>query len=172
MASLMENLIQCLEAQHDAYSKLVELSKQKTPIIVSGTLEELQRITDEEQLAVNKVNEIDRERSEIMKDIANVINRDVSELRLTDLVSLINGRPDEQTKLEEARKRLVEVGKELKTVNERNKELLENALEMVNFDLTLIQSMKQAPQMGNYNRGAINTGEVYGTNLKGFDAKQ
>ena len=32
--------------------------------------------------------------------------------------------------------------------------------------------MKQAPQMGNYNRGAINTGEVYGTNLKGFDAKQ
>lgn len=172
MASLMENLIQCLETQYEAYTQLVELSKKKTPIIVSGSLEELQKITDEEQAAVNKVTDIDHERNEIMKDIANVINRDVETLKLSDLVQLISQRPEEQAKLEEARKKLVTIGKELKTVNERNRDLLENALEMVNFDLNLIQSMKQAPQMGNYNRGAVNTGEVYGTNLKGFDAKQ
>ena len=44
----MENLIDILNEQYDAYSALVELSKKKTPIIVSGSLEELQKITDDE----------------------------------------------------------------------------------------------------------------------------
>lgn len=172
MASLMENLIDILNEQYVAYSELVELSKSKTPIIVKGTLEELQSVTDKEQLAVDKVNNIDKKRQEIMGDIANVLNQDVNTLKLSNLVTLINTRPEEQAKLEEARGKLIKIGKELKTVNERNKELLENALEMIDFDLNLIQAMKQAPQMGNYNRGAVNTGEVYGTNLKGFDTKQ
>ena len=172
MASLMENLIDILNEQYVAYSELVELSKSKTPIIVKGTLEELQSVTDKEQLAVDKVNNIDKKRQEIMGDIANVLNQDVNSLKLSNLVTLINTRPEEQAKLEEARGKLIKIGKELKTVNARNKELLENALEMIDFDLNLIQAMKQAPQMGNYNRGAVNTGEVYGTNLKGFDTKQ
>ena len=107
-----------------------------------------------------------------MGDIANVLNREEKDLKISDLISLINTRPEEQTKLEEAREKLIIVGKELKIVNERNKELLENALEMIDFDLNLIQAMKQAPQMGNYNQSGINTGEVYGTNLKGLDTKQ
>ncbi len=172
MASLMENLIDILNEQYDAYSALVELSRKKTPIIVSGSLEDLQKITDEEQDAVNVVNDIDKKRIEIMGDIANVLNQDINNLKLSNLVELINTRPEEQAKLNEARGKLIEIGKELKTVNERNRELLENALEMIDFDMNLIQAMKQAPQMGNYNSGGVNTGEVYGTNLKGFDTKQ
>ena len=172
MASLMENLIDILNEQYDAYSALVELSRKKTPIIVSGSLEDLQKITDEEQDAVNVVNDIDKKRIEIMGDIANVLNQDINNLKLANLVELINTRPEEQAKLNEARGKLIEIGKELKTVNERNRELLENALEMIDFDMNLIQAMKQAPQMGNYNSGGVNTGEVYGTNLKGFDTKQ
>ncbi len=172
MASLMENLIDILNEQYAAYSKLVELSKTKTPIIVKGSLEELQSITDKEQLAVDDVNAIDKKRQEIMLDIANVLNQEVETLKLSDLVTLINSRPEEQARLKDAREKLIKVGQDLKTVNERNKELLENALEMIDFDLNLIQAMKQAPQMGNYNSGGYNTGEVYGTNLKGFDTKQ
>ena len=172
MASLMENLIDILNEQYDAYSALVELSRKKTPIIVSGSLEDLQKITDEEQDAVNVVNDIDKKRIEIMGDIANVLNQDINNLKLSNLVELINTRPEEQAKLNEVRGKLIEIGKQLKTVNERNRELLENALEMIDFDMNLIQAMKQAPQMGNYNSGGVNTGEVYGTNLKGFDTKQ
>ena len=172
MASLMENLIDILNEQYDAYSALVDLSRKKTPIIVSGSLEDLQKITDEEQDAVNVVNEIDKKRLEIMGDIANVLNQDINNLKLSNLVELINTRPEEQAKLNEVRGKLIEIGKELKTVNERNRELLENALEMIDFDMNHIQAMKQAPQMGDYNSGGVNTGEVYGTNLKGFDTKQ
>lgn len=172
MASLMENLIQTLNEQYNAYESLVKLSEKKTPIIVSGSLDELQKITDEEQDVVALINAIDKKRTEIMMDIANVINKDATTLRLSDLVVMIQGRPEEAKALQDAKEKLVQIGKRLKSLNERNKMLLDNALEMVNFDLSLVQSAKQAPQMGNYNRGAMTTGEVYGTNLKGFDAKQ
>ena len=41
---------------------------------------------------------------------------------------------------------------------------------MVNFDLTLFKSLRQAPETANYDKNAYNTGELLGSS--GFDAKQ
>ena len=50
------------------------------------------------------------------------------------------------------------------------RELLKQALEMVEFDLTLLKSMRQAPETANYDKNAYNTGDILGSS--GFDAKQ
>ena len=81
MASLMENLISILKDEADRYEELLELSIRKTPIIVSGDLEGLQKITDEEQDIVAKINHLDTRREEVTKDIANVLNKDVNKLK-------------------------------------------------------------------------------------------
>ena len=44
--------------------------------------------------------------------------------------------------------------------NEQNEILLNQALEMVEFDLTLLKSMRQAPETANYNKNACNTGDL------------
>ena len=44
------------------------------------------------------------------------------------------------------------------------------AMELVEFDMALLKSMRQAPETANYNRQAYNTGELLGSG--GFDAKQ
>ena len=54
--------------------------------------------------------------------------------------------------------------------NKRNEALLQQALEMVEFDLTLFKSMRQAPETANYDKNACNTGDLLGNS--GFDAKQ
>ena len=54
--------------------------------------------------------------------------------------------------------------------NLRNEKLLQQALEMVEFDLTLFKSMRQAPETANYNKQAYNTGDILPNS--GFDAKQ
>ena len=46
------------------------------------------------------------------------------------------------------------------------------ALDMVHFNMQLIQSAKTAPENANYNRIARNTGEALGTEDHSFDAKQ
>ena len=172
MASLMENLISVLQDEGVAYEELLKLSMKKTPIIVSGDLEGLQKITDEEQDVVAKINHLDAKREEVTKDIANVLNKDVKSLKLVDIIRLLSQRPVEQQQLATAHDKLKEVVGQMTRVNEHNKELIKQSLEMVEFDLNLIQAMKSAPQTANYTKSAYSTGAVMGRSNGGFDAKQ
>lgn len=172
MASLMENLIDVLNKENSEYEVLLALSQKKTPIIVEGNLEELQKITDDEQLVVAKINQLDKQRVEVTKDIANVLNKDVETLKLANIIVLLEQRPAEQRLLAMAHDKLQMTVKNLQRVNEQNDELLRNALEMVNFEMTLLQAQKAAPETANYNRGAYNVGNTMGVVSSGFDAKQ
>lgn len=172
MASLMENLIQVLEQESEEYEGLLSLSQKKTPIIVSSDLEKLQKITDDEQVIVSRINQLERKRTEVVADIANVLNRDVDTLKLANLIEMLAARPVEQAKLAEAHDRLQKSVYGLKRVNEQNRELLTNALEMIEFEMNLLQASKAAPEMANYNKGAYNAGDTMGVYNGGFDAKQ
>lgn len=172
MASLMENLIDVLGRENSEYEGLLELSQKKTPIIVSGNLEDLQKITDDEQEMVSRIANLEKKRVEVTADIANVLNKDVKTLKLTDLIAMLSARPAEQKTLIEIHDKLQASVRGLQRVNEQNRELLNNALEMVEFEMNLLQAMKAAPETANYNRGAYNTGNTVGINSKGFDAKQ
>ena len=172
MASLMENLISVLQLEGNAYEELLELSMKKTPIIVSGDLEGLQKITDEEQIIVAKINQLDAKREEVIKDIANVLNKDVANLKLTNIINMLSQRPVEQNLLAEAHDKLKNVTGHMARVNEHNKELIQQSLEMVEFDLNLIHAMRSAPQTANYTRGAYNSGAIMGRSSGRFDAKQ
>lgn len=172
MASLMENLIEVLEKESGEYESLLELSMRKTPVIVAGSLEELAKITDEEQNVVDRINHLDAKRQEVFADVANVINKDVKVLKISDLIEMLAERPEEQKKLAKVHDKLRTVLNEVGRVNEQNRVLIQNSLEMVEFDMNMLQSMKAAPETANYNRGACNTGEHMGIRTKGFDAKQ
>ena len=172
MASLMENLIQVLEQESEEYEGLLSLSQKKTPIIVSSDLEKLQKITDDEQVIVSRINQLEKKRTEVVADIANVLNRDVDTLKLANLIEMLAARPVEQAKLEEAHDRLQKSVYGLKRVNEQNRELLTNALEMIEFEMNLLQASKAAPETANYNKGAYNAGDTMGVYNGGFDAKQ
>ncbi len=53
-----------------------------------------------------------------------------------------------------------------------NPELIGQALDMVEFDMNLLQAMKSAPETAEYNRGAYNAGNSMRIGTSGFDAKQ
>lgn len=172
MASLMENLIEVLNNESQEYENLLGLSTRKTPVIISGDLDELAKITDEEQDVVSRITRLEAKRQEVFADIANVINKDVKTLLLTDLIQILEQRPEEQQKLAKVHDQLRTVVHAVKRVNEQNRELIQSSLEMVEFDLNMLQSMKAAPETANYNRGAYNVGSSIGVESGGFDAKQ
>ncbi len=172
MASLMENLIDVLNKEGQEYEQLLELSMKKTPVLVAGNLDELACITDEEQIVVSRISHLEHLRQEVSADIANVINRDVKTLLLPDLIEILAQRPEEQQKLAKVYDRLRTVVHEVKRVNGQNRILIQNSLEMIDYDLNILQSMKSAPETANYNRGAYNTGAQMGVEVSAFDAKQ
>ena len=172
MASLMEVLIDVLEKESQEYEKLLALSMRKTPVIVSEDLDELTKITDDEQIIVSRINNLDSQRTEAIDDIANVLNKDVSELKIVDLIKMLAARPEEQEKLAAVYDKLQENVRNVKRINEQNRELIEQALELVQFNMNVLQSMNKAPETANYNKGAYSTGDIIGMNNKAFDAKQ
>ena len=172
MASLMEVLIDVLEQENQEYEKLLSLSMRKTSVIVSEDLTELTRITDEEQIIVGRINRLDHQRNEAVNDIADVLNKDVDKLKIVDLIRMLAARPEEQEKLAIVFDKLRESVRSVKRVNEQNRELIKDALELIQFDMHVLQAMNKAPESANYNRGAYNTGDVIGTSHMTFDAKQ
>ena len=172
MASLMEVLIDVLEQENQEYEKLLSLSMRKTSVIVSEDLTELTRITDEEQIIVGRINRLDHQRNEAVNDIADVLNKDVDKLKIVDLIRMLAARPEEQEKLAIVFDKLRERERSVKRVNEQNRELIKDALELIQFDMNVLQAMNKAPESANYNRGAYNTGDMIGTSHMTFDAKQ
>ena len=172
MASLMEDLISILEQEDSLYEDLLKLSMSKTPVLISGDLEALSRITEDEQEIVNKVNALDKKREEGMKDIANVLGKDVKTLKLTDLIDVLRSRPAEQNRLASIYDKLSDTIGQMKRTNEQNKELIESSLEMVQFDMNVLQAYKAAPETANYSKNALNSGAYMGNMKGGFDAKQ
>lgn len=172
MASLMEVLIDVLDKESQEYERLLDLSMKKTPVIVSEDLDELAKITDEEQIIVSRINHLDHQRNEAINDIANVLNKDVNNLKIVDLIKMLAARPEEQEKLAVVFDRLQASVRSVKRVNEQNRELLQEALELVQFNMNVIQAMNKAPETANYNRGAYSTGDMIGASHKTFDAKQ
>lgn len=172
MASLIDDLLDTLEKENAEYEKLVALSMSKTPVIVSADLDELMRITDEEQAIVSKINHLDSIRNDCMKQIADVIHMDVSAITLGNLVQIFEKRPVEHEKLASIYDKLKDTIAQMARVNNQNRELIQSSLELIQFDMNVLQSMKSAPETANYSKGAYNTGDMMGTGRGGFDAKQ
>ena len=172
MASLVETLVDVLDQECNKYEQLLGLSSQKTTIIIKGDLEALAKITDEEQYIIGDIQGLEKQRITAMKDIANVLNKDVDSLKLTELIQILEKRPEDQKNLALQRDRLVGVADNVRRVNGQNQQLLETSIEMVQFEMNIIQSSKQAPQTANYSRAADTTGECLGYTSGGFDAKQ
>ena len=145
MASLMNELLEVLENEEAGYRELVEASTRKKEVIIKADIRALEEITAEEQEIAGKIKNIENKRISIMEDIANVLNRKPEDLTVDALL-------------------------EMKNINEQNQTLVNQAMELVEFDMALLKSMRQAPETANYNRQAYNTGELLGSG--GFDAKQ
>ncbi|MCI8692968.1 MAG: flagellar protein FlgN [Lachnospiraceae bacterium] len=168
----MENLIDTLGQESREYEQLLALTRKKTRIIASANLEDLQKITDDEQQIVSRISNLEKKRVEVTADIANVLNRDVTQLKLADLVDMMSGRAADQEKLAAVHDSLKVTVRELQRINEQNKTLLEDALEMVQFEMNLLQASKAAPETANYTRNAYNSGAQMGVSNGNFDAKQ
>ena len=170
MASLVEELINVLEQENEIYIRLSEYAEQKRQILIDADIEALEKLTVLEQDASDELLSKSNKQVSILKDIANVLGKDSSDIIVTKLIGYLETQPEYQKKIIVARDNLLKIAGELKQKNNLNEILLNQAMEMTEFDITLFKSMRQAPETANYDRNAYNTGSLLGGS--GFDAKQ
>lgn len=170
MASLMEDLLDVLEQERQQYIELSELGETKRDVIIHNRIPELQQITEKEQDAASVLANLAKRRTQVLTDMATVLGKDPEQMTVLKMVGYLEGQPKEQERLSQMRESLLEAGTRMALINEQNQTLLKQAMEMVEFDLTLLKSMRQAPETANYNKDAYTTGDLLGGS--GFDAKQ
>lgn len=170
MASLMEELISTLSQEKELYLALLPIAEEKTKAIVANDLEQLQKITDKEQEAVDRVNALERKRGEVINNMGIVLGRKPQELTLTELILVAEKQPKDKEVLTELKESLGAAVKRLADLNERNKVLIQHSLEMIEFNMNLIQSTRMV-QGNNYTKSAAET-ELGASQTGMFDAKQ
>lgn len=170
MASLMDDLVHVLEGENEQYQKLVQLSKEKKQVIIKADVPSLEKIVDLEQDVASTIQNLDKRRRKVMQDMSVVLNKPEADFTVNTVIEMLGSQPEEQKRLENVKKQLKATLEEVRKINEQNQILLKQALDMVEFDLTLFRSMRTAPETANYNKNAYNTGDLLGSS--GFDAKQ
>lgn len=169
MASLIEDLITTLSEETELYEKLIPIAEHKTKAIVDNDLQSLTEITDSEQSAVDRLTNLEKKRQEVIRNIGIVMNKKPDELNFSTIIDLIEGQPKEQEALRYIHDRLRRSLKRLKTVNERNQTLIKDSLDMIQFDLNIIQSTRMSPGAGQY--GRTSEVEMPGSETGMFDAR-
>ncbi len=173
LASLVEELIGVLQSEKEIYNRLIPVSEQKTEILVRGDLKALQAVTDEEQKLLDQASVLDHKRNTVIQNMGMVLNRSPEQLDLVSLIELLAKQPEEKKQLSQLHDSLKQIMIRLVDVNEKNKSLIENSLEMIEFNMNFIQSTRMSPGNNNYDRNAASAGNVNtGYNTGSFDAKQ
>lgn len=171
MASLMEELIDTLEEEHAIYERMIPLAEKKTQVVVANDLKALQTITEQEQEAVDRIGVLERKRQEVIRNIGTVMNREPSALNFRTLIRLLDGQKEIQDKLRDLHDRLKRSVGRLSEINNRNKILIQQSLEMVEFNMNFIRSTWRSPGIGQYGRSASEI-ELSASQTGMFDAKQ
>ena len=170
MASLIEELIMVLGDEERVYAEIIPVAEKKTRIIVNNDLQSLTGITEEEQLLVGKISKLEKKRREVIRNIGIVMNKKESELNFITIIELLKGQEKEQEELKKLHDRLKSTIELLSVLNERNQMLIKQSLEMIDFDINLLQSLRTSPGAGQYNIDS--EVEIQGMESRMFDTKR
>lgn len=173
MASMMENLVSVLQEELDTYKEFVPILQEKKVSIIKNKVEDLQNISAVEQEYLDKINNLENKREEIIKNMAIVFDKDYKQLNIRNIIKMLDNQPKDQQVLSKLHDELISTVKTVMDINEHNKSLIEQSLEMIEFNMNVIRSTWMSPGSNNYDKGA-KVNEVMYSNVgtKSFDAKQ
>jgi len=87
------------------------------------------------------------------------------------IITLLENQPEEQKELTLIHDSLTNTINQLVELNKKNKSLIQQSLEMIEFNMNLIQSTRMSPGSTNYTKGASQF-EMPAAQTGMFDAKQ
>lgn len=170
MASVIQELISVLTKELQIYEDLIPIVSEKAKVIINNNLESLQKITEQEQEAIDRVTVLEKKRSEVIVNIGIILSRDAADIKLKDIIKVLDNSPEEQQELSRLHDNLKRTVQRLADINLQNKSLIEQSLDMIEFNMNLIQSTRMSPG-NNYSKGAV-TIDSPALQAGTFDTKQ
>lgn len=168
MASLIEELIITLKQENEIYQNLIPIEREKGQIIIDNNLEALSEITKKEQEFISEINKLEKLREGAVNNIGIVLSRNSKDLTVSLIIEMLEGQ-EEQKELAKVYDELQSTLTDVVAINNRNKVLIEQSLDMIQFNMNFYQSI-QTMKNNNYDKGAHSSNGSQDSGI--FDAKQ
>ena len=139
MAGMTGQLVEILTEQTERYEELLGLANEKRDVIIANDIEGLQKINHLENLVVSQNQKLEKKRIALVADMALVLDQKEEDLTLTKIIELMKDK-EEEKHLQEAHDHIKTVLEELREINNLNGELVQNALDYIEFSSNLIRS--------------------------------
>ncbi|MCL1997980.1 MAG: flagellar protein FlgN [Turicibacter sp.] len=139
MAGMMDQLAEILTEETQNYEDLLGLSLEKRDVIIQNDIDQLQKINHLENIIISKNLKLEKKRIELVSDMAVVLCHKQTDLTLEDIITLMDGK-EEQKLLIDVRDKIKKVVLDLKEINIQNGQLIQNALEYIEFSNNLLRS--------------------------------
>ena len=171
MASLIEELVDVLGREEKIYADLIPIQEEKLRAVIANDLDAMRRLSDDEQNLVDEAGNLETKRIRIVKDISTVLGKGSGIMDLEQIVAALKNQPEEQKILRELHDRLRRTVSRLQELNVQNKDLLSQAMEMVEFNMNVIRSTRMSSGSSNCSSSAAQV-DLPDMEAGTFDAKQ
>lgn len=168
---MIEELIDTLDREDRLYADLIPIQEEKIRAIVANDLDALRRLSNDEQRLVDEVGNLEKKRVRVINDVATVLGKVSGTMNLEQIIQTLKRQPKEQKQLQELHDRLRRTVARLQELNIQNKKLLNEALEMVEYNMNVIRSTRMSSGSSNYSSSAAQV-DMPDFGAGTFDAKQ
>ena len=136
----MEELVLVLKKELDVLKDLKELTFEKTDLIISNQIKELEATTKKEEDLINQVALLEEEREKLLDTWG--VGPD------TPISNIIERIPGDKGDLPLIKDEMHHVMEELFLRNKLNRDLIEENLQWIDFNINLISNMQVQPSYG------------------------
>lgn len=135
-----ERLILALEKDCQVYEEILKLGEEKKQVIVDGNIHQLEAMTKREQALIASLMKLEDIRDMVVGDLMK--QHGITKVETLDDV-ITHVPPQFQTKLKAVKRRLSNIMKDVKIVNTANGSLIEQSLEIIDFNVNLMSNFGQ-----------------------------
>jgi flagellar biosynthesis/type III secretory pathway chaperone len=133
---MWEQFYSLMSQLYQVYQQILTLSRQKKSILVSANPAELAKVVKEEEVLLFKAGKLDAARNQVFKELISTLVIPKDKLTLQDLIALAPVAV--AAKLRKTSQDFDAVLAELKNQNELNTKLIQQALNLVNYNINLL----------------------------------
>jgi flagellar biosynthesis/type III secretory pathway chaperone len=146
-----------MKEQLEAYKELLHLADKKGDVLVQGDVKLLGEITEIEQNLILKLGKLEEERFKLMDQIAKAHEKDVSEVKADFFINILDR--EEAKAFSAIHDEFKSVLIEIEVKNQRNEEMIKNALDYIDFSIKLLTDAGEAK--ANYGADGTNSQKAF-----------
>lgn len=162
----VEEIVAILDELIEVHQKFIDLGREKTEVLKKNDMPALDRLVKEEEQLTRHVQQIENKRQQAIRQYLDQHYYLPEDVTLEELIHIVP--IDARDALKERQLQLVNEVITLKDVNDLNRQLIQQSLQLVTISMNLIQPQ---PPLKNYQRPDRITTSSPGQSSSRFDSK-